>query len=271
MFQIPAPLPPDLPETTAYVLGGALAVAGAAMLTWGRHIGRFLIMIAAGLAGYFMADLPDVHFLSPIARQMLLILVMLALGFVFERLFWAAIAAGFLATVAAVVKAHLTLGPVDPGRSKQIDQFATFLWLGPAHGHAGEIGKDSWPGLQNIFPASWEAANAYPLAPAIVLGLLILLVAIFRPKWIRIMMVSLIGAAVVTAGLALVVCRMLPAYWSELWARIAWVLAGAGGLAVLGMIAQFVGLARSRPKKADDADKTADRDAGNPSKKREAR
>jgi hypothetical protein len=260
-----------MPEVTAYVLGGALVIAGAALLTWGRHIGRFLIMIGAGLAGYFMAGLPNVHFLSPVALQMLMILVMLAMGFVFERLFWAAIAAGFLATIAAVAKAHLTLGPVDPGRSKQIDQFATFLWLGPEHGHASEMGKDSWPGLQNIFPTSWEAANAYPLAPAIVLGLLILLVAIFRPKWIRIMMVSLIGAVVVTAGLALVVCRMLPEYWPQMWARIAWVLAGAGGLAVLGMIAQFVGLARSRTKKPEaEEDKTADRAADKPGKKQEA-
>jgi hypothetical protein len=64
---------------------------------------------------------------------------------------------------------------------------------------------------------------------------------------------------------------MLPAYWSELWARIAWVLVGAGGLAVLGMIAQFVGLARTQPKKSDVAEsKAADRAADSPKKKREA-
>lgn len=270
MFQIPAPLPPDMPEATAYVLGGALVVAGAALLTWGRHIGRPLIMVAAGLAGYFLAALPVTHSLPPIAKQLLFILAMLAMGFVFERLFWGAIAAGFLAAIAAVVKMHLTIGPVDPGRSKPIDQFATFLWLGPVHNPAGEISKESWPGFQNVFPTSWEAANAYPLVPAMVLGLLILLVAIFRPKWIRIVMVSLIGAVVVTAGLTLVVCRMLPGYWTELWARIPWVLAGAGGFAVLGMIAQFVSLARSRPKKSDDADKPADRTEDRPGKKQEA-
>jgi hypothetical protein len=104
-----------------------------------------------------------------------------------------------------------------------------------------------------------------------VVALLIMLVAIFRPKWIRIVMTSTVGAAVVTAGLALVVCRLLPAYWPELWARIAWVLAGAGALALLGMVAQFVGLARSRPEKTGASDsQTAEASADIPKEKREA-
>ena len=271
MLQIPAPLPPELDEVTAYVLGGALAVGGAALLAWGRHLGRFLIMIGAGVGGYFLAGLPNIHYLSPIALQILFIFVMLAFGFVFERIFWGAIAAASLGAVAVVARAHLTIGPQDPGNSKHLGDFAAFLWMGPQHGNVHELGKESWPGLQNAFPASWEAASAYPLAPAMVVALLIMLVAIFRPKWIRIVMTSTVGAAVVTAGLALVVCRLLPAYWPELWARIAWVLAGAGALALLGMVAQFVGLARSRPEKTGASDsQTAEASADIPKEKREA-
>ncbi len=271
MFQIPAPLPPEMDNVTAYALGGMLVVAGAALLAWGRHLGRFLIMIGAGLGGYFLAGLPNIHYLPQIALQILLILVMLAFGFVFERIFWGGIAAAFLGAIAVAVRTRLTIGPQDPGRSKHIGEFLVYLWTGPEHGSARELGKESWSGLQNAFPTSWDALSAYPLASALVVALLILLVAVFRPKWIRIVMTSILGAAVVTAGLALVVCRLLPAYWPELWARIAWVLAGAGVLAVLGMVAQFVCLARSRPEKTGEADKkTAQTPAGSPGKKREA-
>ena len=250
---IPAPLPPEMQDVAAYMLGGALVVTGAALLAWGRHLGRSMIMIGAGVGGYFLAGLPEFHFLPPVAMQMLLILAMLALGFVLERIFWGAIAAAFLAAVAAAVKSHLLIGPVDH-TSKSIGEFVAYLWYGPEHHRAHGLAKESWPGLQNVFPTSWDALGAYPLAPAVAVALLIMLVAVFRPKWIRIVMTSMVGAAVVTAGLALVVCRVLPAYWPELWARIAWVLAGVGALAVLGMIAQFVGLARSRPEKTGDAD-----------------
>jgi hypothetical protein len=255
-------------DVAAYMLGGALVVTGAALLAWGRHLGRSMIMIGAGVAGYFLAGLPDFHFLPPIAMQMILILVMLALGFVLERIFWGALAAALLAAIAAVVKTHLTIGPVDH-TSKSIGEFVAYLWNGPEHRAMHGLAKESWPGLQNVFPTSWNALGAYPLAPAVVVAVLIMLVAIFRPKWIRIVMTSTIGAAVVAAGLALVVCRVLPAYWTELWARLVWVLAGAGALAVLGMLAQFMGMARSRPQKTGD-DKTAQVPTGSPGQKQEA-
>jgi hypothetical protein len=228
-------MPPHMQDLLAYGLGGGLVLAGAALLAWGRHLGRVVTMIGAAAAGYFLSSQMNIHYVPPFAMQMVFIFVMLAFGYVFERLIWGALAAILLACIAAAVQVRPVIDPPSFTTPLRIDEFASKMY----------------EALLPAFPASWAGTGFSALLGALGVIALVFTVALFRPKWIRIVMVSMVGAATVAAGLALVVCQLLPAWWSDLWTHLAYVLAGAGALALAAMVIQFLGLAKGKTPKAD--------------------
>lgn len=247
MISLPAPMPPQMSAALAYGLGAGLIVAGAAFLAWGRQIGRVLTMAGAAALGYLFAQTVHIDYVPPIAVQLVFVLVMLAFGYVFERLIWAGVAVALLAAVAAAVQLRPYIDPPDLGNPLGADQFARKLF---------DV-------LVTALPRDWATGNLTVLLACLGVVALVVTVALFRPKWIRIVMASLFGALCVTAGLMLIVCQIRQAWWVQMWTHLGVVLGVVALPAVLAMVVQFVGLARSGlPKGRKSGDKDKDKAPG---------
>ncbi len=218
MVEILSPSLPPLGDIAAYALGGGLSVAGSALLAWGRQLGRGLMMLAAGAGGYVLAvTLADKFaYMPPMVRQVVFIFVMMGFGFVFERVLWAAVLAGVLAAAAAAIKLPVVIVTGGYDDRPAINDFAVSLWNA----------------LVSAVPHSLQDVPFVVLAPAVGGAALILAVAVVKPRWVRIVMVSLIGSCLLAAGLAMIVCQIAPRYWLELWRHVEYVGAGVGAGAV---------------------------------------
>lgn len=218
----------------ALVAGGAVLI-GAALLAWGRRFARLLSMHACGLGGYLLASMPiDIPYCPLIARQLALVTIFMAAGFVFDRLLWAALLAAILAVPATLVAAHY------------YHPIAAIPATMPAQEQAIVMGQV----VQSLFTI--KPGLMISLAAAIVI--VASLTAILLPKTIRILAGSLAGAALLVAGILLYGCYLAPATADLALEQARWVLAAGSLLAVLGVIVQHAALGGKPDQKNQDKD-----------------
>ena len=229
MSQLTVPSMPQWSDLSAYLAGGALIVLGAAMLVWGRWLGRPLMMLACGAAGYFVASIQlTIPFFPQPVRQLVFIFVLLCFGFVFERLVWAMLALALGAVLTAAWRMGVALAASVPETPADFQALAGSWWTMLVAFVGGQVQK---PDVALVMAASTAA-------------LVIVLASIFCPRFIRVVMTSVLGAMLLGAGLVLSVCQALPWAWAQLWLRAPLALAAVAGLALLGAGLQLYAMAR---------------------------
>ena len=235
---------PTLPKPLLLGAGAACLFVGVVLILWGRSRGR--IMLALLLAGGGAACGPIIVRWLPFGSVWPVSLAAAAfagaLGFALARMVWAILLGGGGAIAALVALAVLTTDLEKPGWGyEQTEDWWVLcanmgdylrLWLWALWCHS---------------PAAVVACAGVPAAIGLGLGM-------FFPKAIVIVASSVLGAAKMVAGSALLVWAIRDE-WAAAWAEHLYLPAAvAGALALLGGLVQTRAHFRAVPKTIAEAD-----------------
>ena len=225
----------------AYGAAGGAALLAVAMLVWGRLVHRgFLILIAAGI-GFVLAG-----WICPLIEVDVLvggIVAALSLGLlaiVLARVVWAMLAATLLAAVAAGAVVAYYWPEVSTQPATIIDQMDFTAYTASL----AEAGGD-W------FRSTWATRAAVLLASIGVGGLTTLAVGLLLPRATAVCMSSVVGACLLASAVLLAVGQGRPAIWDAAWRNLDLLGAGVAGIALAGMVIQWVGLIRANRRAAE--------------------
>jgi hypothetical protein len=245
MLEIPTPPPPQIPALWGWAAAGGALLVGAAMLLWGRHLHRaLLVLIGAGVGAAAAGPLAARFGINVVVLRVTLAVVLAVVGLLAARAVWALLAGGIavLATTAMVLASTLW-------RSGQ----------GVRHGQATAT-LTAWPAqaARECFDAvSRSGALPLTLAVGFIVGGAVLVVLLLRPRAARILMTSFLAAVLLMGAMLLAAAHVRGSLWQTAWDHPYVPAAGAGALLLLGWVWQFFCDGRER-RKEDEKDKKPD-------------
>jgi len=211
-------LPMPVTDGLAYGVAAGSIVLGAALVAWGRFLGRPAMTLAVAAIGYVCGGLVtaavasawDVN-LPAILAPMVLGLLGAGLGFLLERVWWGLLAGG---VVAAGVLAFLLYVPPAAANHPTPHPLAEFT---PSDPGTGAYLAEACAHFAKTFESHWSnesvtlaLGGGIPLVLCLVLG-------IVRPRFVRILMNCLTGAFAVVFGVVLALSQMLGWMWEWNW------------------------------------------------------
>lgn len=233
-------IPMPFAGSAAYVAAAVGILLGAALVVWGRVLGRPLAMVMLAAVGY-AAGAPLAAAISswtgvnipPGLVQIILSVVGFVLGFIAERIIWGALAGALVALpilVKTFASAAATTGGA-PGNAQHAqaphgDTFMQYLQSALANF------KIAWDDHWQADSTKLLLIVAIPLAVCLVL-------AFVRPRLVRIIMATLLGAAALVVGLVLALSQMVGWMWEWNWRQIYLPLAVILVIAIVGIIMQI--------------------------------
>lgn len=232
----PHPLPAAVPAW-AYVAAGAGIVVGLALVLAGCKLARvFMVVVGAG-AGFFVAAPVAERIAAPLdVTRGVMVFCLATVALVTSRIAWAALAA---AVVAAVVGGVL-LALFAPAGLEAL--CAPAAGTEDALHWATQRCRDIGSAVESGFRGNtivWIAGVGVGAAVVFLVGLL-------WPRPTQVVMTTLLGVLLLTAGGVLLVAAIRRDAWDGAFRNGGYVLAGAGGLALIGLIAQSWQAARGR-------------------------
>ncbi|MGC9453680.1 MAG: hypothetical protein ACP5HU_02340 [Phycisphaerae bacterium] len=256
MVEIPLPPTPQLPMLWAWIASAASLVVGAAVLLWGRHLHRaLLVLVAAGL-GVLLAGPIAAHFgWNLVVLRVVLAVALGITALLAARVVWAVLAAGL--TVLVIGSIFLWSSVYRSGES-----FA-----------AAEAPESASKWLTETARVCFDALNqttAMPLAIAVAftVGGAVLVIMFIRPVAARILMTSVVAAVVLMGGLLLAALRVRESLWQTAWTHAYVPAAGTAALILVGWVWQFIYERRERRQKKKEQQ---DESNGNNGKKASAK
>ena len=234
---------PALPKPLLLGAGAVCLLVGAVLILWGRSRGRVILalLMAGGGAACGPMLVQWLPFRSVWPVSLAAAAFAGALGFALARVIWGALLGAGGAIAALVALAVLTTGLEGP--TWDYEQTGDW-WIVCAN-----TGEYLWLWLWALWchrPAAVVACAGVPGAIGLVLGM-------FFPKAIVIIASSILGAAKVVAGSALLVWA-IQGEWVAAWAKHLYLPgAGVGALALLGGIIQTRAHLRAVPKTISEA------------------
>jgi len=255
---------PDAAGLSYGVAAGAI-VLGAALVVLGRLFGRPAMTLAMGAIGYVCGGLVTAAVASAwdvtlpaILAPLVLGLLGAGLGFLLERVWWGLLAGGVVA--AGVLTFLLYVPPAPANHPTPPPPLAPFA---PTDDGTGGYLAEICRHFVKTFESNWSnegvtlaIAGGIPLVLCLVLG-------IVRPRFVRILMSSLVGAFAVVFGVILALSRMLGWLWEWNWQQWFVPVAVAGIAAVVGIVMQericlkHDALERKREEAAQDSARKA--------------
>jgi len=251
----------------AYGVAAGGIVLGAALVAWGRLLGRPAMTLAAMAVGYLCGGLVteavastwEIH-LPMLVAPCVLVLLGLVLGFLAERVFWGLLAGGVIAAIILMVLMYI---PPAAGAAPAASPPPPPVAFAPADPGTGAYFAEAVRHFGKTFEAHWDKegvtlalAGGIPLVLCLVLG-------IARPRFIRILMSCLVGGAAVVFGVVLALSQMLGWLWEWNWQQWYVPVAVMLAMALAGIILQertclkLDALERKREEAARDAAKKA--------------
>ena len=234
---MPTTMPTDLESLTALFAGFAalgtaivvmitigIGVLGLAILLWGRHVHRALLVLIAfpmgmGL-GAILADKIQLNvWLGVLAVAISLTILVIVLA----RVVWALLAGLWLAAVAAGVAGMLSLGAIAAAT------------------------QPGWnPTGQALAQAAWGANSLAIVAAGVGAGVAGLILGLFLPRATVIAATSMIGASLLSNAVLTLTSIGAPAFLNRMLAN-PWLLTGiSAGILLLGVIYQSIGEVRAK-------------------------
>jgi len=198
-------LPMPFVDGLAYGVAAGGIVLGAALVAWGRLLGRPAMTLAVAAIGYVCGGLVtatvastwDVN-LPMLIAPIVLALVGLAVGFLLERACWGLLAGGIVSAIVLSVLLFIPPATTNQPAPPPQAEFAPAAELG-----TGDYLNEAWLHFSKTFESHWNnesvtlaLAGGIPLVLCLVLG-------IVRPRFVRILMSCLVGAAAVVIGVVL--------------------------------------------------------------------
>jgi len=233
----PLPLIPiPFAGSAAYIAAAVGILLGAALVVWGRMLGRVVIMLmmaAVGVAfgGPLAAAISNMSGASipPGIVQIALAIVGFLLGFLAERIVWGALAAALIALpiLVTMLAAPDATTHGKPGMAA------------PSGDTCLQYLQSAWSNLQTAVDAHWQTDSVKVILVGAIPLAICMLIAIVRPRFIRIVMTSLLGAAALVIGLALALSQMLDWMWEWNWRQIFVPLGVIMVIAIVGMVLQI--------------------------------
>ncbi len=235
MLDIPLPpLPRFDSEAVVYGIAAGALVLGAALLLWGRHLHRAVLMLAGAGAGFLLAEplgrLIGVQ--TNVARAVAMFTAAI-LGLALARVVWPAIAGAVCIGVATIVLKDYH-GLLTWPTTTTWPEWLSALRL------AAMPDASLW---QNHARDMWFVLGAT--------GALVLVIGVLLGRGMAIFMTALIGAIAIGGGVALAVLHRKPELWPAEWRDVLIPAAVAGGLVLLGLIGQTRGLLAARARQAE--------------------
>jgi hypothetical protein len=235
MLDIPLPPLPRLgEEAVVYGVAAGAIVLGVALLLWGRHLHRAVLMLAGAGAGFLLAE-PLGRLIGAeitLARAVAMFSAAI-LGLVLARVVWPAIAGALCVGAATIVLKDyhgLLLWPY----------VATWPeWL-------GAIRVAAMPDaslVQNHAKEMWIVLGGT--------GAVVFVLGVLLGRGMAIFMTALIGAIAIGGGVALAVLHRKPELWPAAWQDVLVPAAVVGGMVLLGIVGQTRGLLAARARKAE--------------------
>lgn len=235
---------PTLPKPLLLGAGAVCLFVGVVLILWGRSRGRIMLalLLAAGGAACGPMIVRWLPFGSVWPVSLAAAAFAGALGFALARMVWAVLLGGAGAIAALVALAVLTTGLEKPGWGyEQTEDW----WVLCAN-----MGDHLWLWLWALWchsPVAVVACAGVPAAIGLALGM-------FFPKAMVIVASSVLGAAKMVAGSALLVWA-IQGEWAAAWAKHLYLPAAVvGALAILGGIVQTRAHFRAVPKTIAEAD-----------------
>jgi len=222
--------------SAAFIAAAVGILLGAALVVWGRMLGRPVVMLMLAAVGFAVGG-PVAAAISstsganipPGIVQIVLAFVGFLLGFIAERIVWGALAA---ALVGLPILIKMLAAPDATAHGKP-------GIAAPSGDNCLQYLQSAWSNLQTAVEAHWQTDSVkIILVGAIPLAILMLL-AIVRPRFIRIIMTSLLGAAALVVGLVLALSQMLDWMWEWNWRQIFVPLGVILVIAIVGMVLQI--------------------------------
>jgi hypothetical protein len=236
----PPPLPCETLASVGILLGAALA--GAAMLLWGRYAGRVMFMLGGGAAGWWVGGVLAARLgVNLLAAQATTAVAAALLALLLTPLLWAMAAGGLAGSIALyflVIHYWPTLGKNAPRLSLANLDFRQYCESLATY-------------LEKCVAATWEGnATAVGVLAGAAAGCAII-ICLIRLRMAGVIMSSLVGGAALVAGLAAATGTLFGDAAPVLWAH--WFILAGGGVA---MAIVGVGVQYRRLLKADKARKS---------------
>lgn len=230
-------IPVPFVDGLGYIVAIASILVGAALVVWGRLLGRPLVMIALAGIGYACGG-PLAQAIAeswgkevpPGLLQFGLAFVGFILGFVAERFCWGLLAGGLIAVpiLAVILASPVSANATSPlAAPLPVDQ-GTGVYLQEAAGNFLKALEQHWSDSS----VKIILAGGLPL-------LLCLVLAFVRPRLIRILMSCLLGGSAILFGLVLALTQMLIWMWAWNWENWYVPCGLALVVAIVGMVVQI--------------------------------
>lgn len=254
MLDIPIPPIPQLPDSLTpyfwYVAGGAIAL-GVAMLLWGRHIGRFVLMLAGAGVGYLYGGaLAEMLKAPAIVGQIALAVTGGVVCLIAARLVWALLAGALLETVATILLIAHFLPQLAVRPAIALAENAAFgEW-------AAATGTYLWTCIDEIRKANFGTVMLI-IVPA---GLLPMMVALIKARAAVVFMTGLIGGLLATWALWLGAVHYRPEIWPTDWMRFLIPAGVALVLTIIGWVYQAHGEATKQEEKKESEESEEKKD-----------
>jgi len=238
MPELVLPPPAQFAEVSYYFFCAIAVVLGAAMVVWGRLIGRPLVMIALGAGGIWLGPLAGelvktwagFEIPKPIT-QLLAAFLLVVGGFLFERVVWALL----LSALAVLPTAYFVVAKYWPAIPDSVRPAATQPAADCLAAYLSTGSIQYWQaiivGYQNfVWPIAFSLGAAFIVPVA---------VGLFFPRFIRIMMTSLCGSLAVVVAVMLIIGSALPWAWEFIWKHLYIPAAVVLVPAVMGIFMQY--------------------------------
>jgi len=252
-------MPTDLDSLTAFFAGFAamgtavvvlitvgIGVLGLAILLWGRHLHRALLVLIAFPMGMGLgAILADKIQLNTWLGVLAVAISLTILVIVLARVVWALLAGLWLAGVAAGVAGMLALGSI------------------------AVTTQPGWnPNAQALAQAAWNAGPLAITAAGVGAGVAGLILGLFLPRATVIVVTSMIGASLLSDAVLTLTSMGAPAFLNRMLAS-PWLLTGISvGILLLGIVYQSIGEVRAKRALASAGQDDAPADIRQPPSRR---
>ncbi|MDP6636386.1 MAG: hypothetical protein QGG42_15910 [Phycisphaerae bacterium] len=243
-MDIPFPNMPVLADSVAYIAASVSIIIGLMLVGWGRFWSRMLVGLAGVGLGFLSGDLlVDVMKVDVWVARSAAGSIFGVLGFIAAPFFWALSAGALCSATAGGLLAHYFLSSMPgavptaeaPAGGVTLAHWAESVWV-----YAGQISRKMW--------IEQGAVMALVMAPV---GLIPLMLGLWKQRFITIVMTSLIGAVTVMCGAIIAMVQSDSTRWPKAWSGVMIPLFIIAGLWVCGVAVQYAfALAAARKKKA---------------------
>jgi hypothetical protein len=218
-MEVPLPPYPVLEGQVAVVALSAAVAAGAVLLLWGWLVGRFALAAALAGAAVLLAAQPVADWLGLdlIYAQLGVGVLAAAVGVGLARLVWGLLGAAVVAAGAQLLVLAQTWETLVESLPPDT-AMPEFAPVESFNAWAVELASWLWDALAVLWGGLTSLAVMLILAPAI----LVVVVALVRPRLMAIAMSALCGAALVVGAALLTAARFSASVWPGQW--LAWLV-----------------------------------------------